>query len=227
MRFFTLHSSEIKSTSSWRDMRPTPASCREVQMHKNTLTFRHGDDVTWCFFSPVHVWADQISLMGFTKYLGGEENSVVPPERLDIIDDMNQPLSHYFINSSHNTYLTGTRMHSHRHKYGNKCTHVTTVYVFPFSGSVDRPVISRDVQTGVADRMPLYRAGLLEGPTKWRRANHHARFYHDNWDILQGAFMAPNLPLFCKFSWTKYSNFNRNHCNFARFLCENFAKGSS
>uniref|UniRef100_A0A672QF05 1-phosphatidylinositol 4,5-bisphosphate phosphodiesterase n=1 Tax=Sinocyclocheilus grahami TaxID=75366 RepID=A0A672QF05_SINGR len=49
---------------------------------------------------------DQISLMGFAKYLGGEENSVVPPERLDLIDDMNQPLSHYFINSSHNTYLT-------------------------------------------------------------------------------------------------------------------------
>uniref|UniRef100_A0A674CDA9 1-phosphatidylinositol 4,5-bisphosphate phosphodiesterase n=1 Tax=Salmo trutta TaxID=8032 RepID=A0A674CDA9_SALTR len=49
---------------------------------------------------------DQISLMGFSKYLGGEENTIVPPERLDIIDDMNQPLSHYFINSSHNTYLT-------------------------------------------------------------------------------------------------------------------------
>uniref|UniRef100_A0A673LLE0 Phosphoinositide phospholipase C n=1 Tax=Sinocyclocheilus rhinocerous TaxID=307959 RepID=A0A673LLE0_9TELE len=49
---------------------------------------------------------DQISLMSFAKYLGGEENSLVPPERLDIIDDMNQPLSHYFINSSHNTYLT-------------------------------------------------------------------------------------------------------------------------
>ncbi|XP_056099516.1 1-phosphatidylinositol 4,5-bisphosphate phosphodiesterase beta-3 isoform X2 [Rhinichthys klamathensis goyatoka] len=49
---------------------------------------------------------DQISLMAFAKYLGGDENSVVPSERLDIIDDMNQPLSHYFINSSHNTYLT-------------------------------------------------------------------------------------------------------------------------
>ncbi|XP_077356142.1 1-phosphatidylinositol 4,5-bisphosphate phosphodiesterase beta-3 [Festucalex cinctus] len=49
---------------------------------------------------------DQISLQAFTSYLGGEENSIVPPERLDIIDDMNQPLSHYFINSSHNTYLT-------------------------------------------------------------------------------------------------------------------------
>nr|XP_046236301.1 1-phosphatidylinositol 4,5-bisphosphate phosphodiesterase beta-3 [Scatophagus argus] len=49
---------------------------------------------------------DQISLQAFTRYLGGEENTIVPPERLDIIDDMNQPLSHYFINSSHNTYLT-------------------------------------------------------------------------------------------------------------------------
>uniref|UniRef100_A0A3P8WLT2 Phosphoinositide phospholipase C n=1 Tax=Cynoglossus semilaevis TaxID=244447 RepID=A0A3P8WLT2_CYNSE len=49
---------------------------------------------------------DQISLQAFSRYMGGEENSIVPPERLDIIDDMNQPLSHYFINSSHNTYLT-------------------------------------------------------------------------------------------------------------------------
>uniref|UniRef100_A0A7N6BLV7 Phosphoinositide phospholipase C n=1 Tax=Anabas testudineus TaxID=64144 RepID=A0A7N6BLV7_ANATE len=49
---------------------------------------------------------DQISLQGFSRYLEGEENTIVPPERLDIIDDMNQPLSHYFINSSHNTYLT-------------------------------------------------------------------------------------------------------------------------
>uniref|UniRef100_A0AAR2L3D1 Phosphoinositide phospholipase C n=1 Tax=Pygocentrus nattereri TaxID=42514 RepID=A0AAR2L3D1_PYGNA len=49
---------------------------------------------------------DQISLMTFSKYLGGDENAVVPSERFDIMDDMNQPLSHYFINSSHNTYLT-------------------------------------------------------------------------------------------------------------------------
>uniref|UniRef100_A0A7N9AV74 1-phosphatidylinositol 4,5-bisphosphate phosphodiesterase n=1 Tax=Mastacembelus armatus TaxID=205130 RepID=A0A7N9AV74_9TELE len=49
---------------------------------------------------------DQISLQAFSRYLGGEENGIVPPERLDVLDDMNQPLSHYFINSSHNTYLT-------------------------------------------------------------------------------------------------------------------------
>ncbi|XP_035264210.1 1-phosphatidylinositol 4,5-bisphosphate phosphodiesterase beta-3 [Anguilla anguilla] len=49
---------------------------------------------------------DQIPLLCFSRYLEGEDNSIVPPERLDIIDDMTQPLSHYFINSSHNTYLT-------------------------------------------------------------------------------------------------------------------------
>lgn len=57
--------------------------------------------------------ADQISLQAFSRYLGGEENTIVPPERLDIIDDMNQPLSHYFINSSHNTYLTGVTCKRH------------------------------------------------------------------------------------------------------------------
>lgn len=49
----------------------------------------------------------QISVDGFMRYLNGEENGVVPPEKLDLNEDMSQPLSHYFINSSHNTYLTG------------------------------------------------------------------------------------------------------------------------
>ena len=49
----------------------------------------------------------QISVDGFMRYLSGEENGVVSPEKLDLNEDMSQPLSHYFINSSHNTYLTG------------------------------------------------------------------------------------------------------------------------
>lgn len=46
---------------------------------------------------------------GFSRYLGGEENGILPPEALDLSMDMTQPLSAYFINSSHNTYLTGKR----------------------------------------------------------------------------------------------------------------------
>ena len=40
-------------------------------------------------------------------YLMSDDNGVIPPEKYDLSDDMEQPLSHYFINSSHNTYLTG------------------------------------------------------------------------------------------------------------------------
>ncbi|KAE8600889.1 hypothetical protein XENTR_v10013440 [Xenopus tropicalis] len=52
----------------------------------------------------------QISVEGFMNYLSGEENGVVPPEKLDLNEDMSQPVSHYFINSSHNTYLTAGQL---------------------------------------------------------------------------------------------------------------------
>ncbi|XP_034619997.1 1-phosphatidylinositol 4,5-bisphosphate phosphodiesterase beta-1 [Trachemys scripta elegans] len=52
----------------------------------------------------------QISVDGFMRYLSGEENGVVPPEKLDLNEDMSQPLSHYLINSSHNTYLTAGQL---------------------------------------------------------------------------------------------------------------------
>ncbi|KAM8946595.1 1-phosphatidylinositol 4,5-bisphosphate phosphodiesterase beta-1 isoform 2-T2 [Pelodytes ibericus] len=51
-----------------------------------------------------------MSVEGFMSYLSGEENGVVPPEKLDLNEDMSQPLSHYFINSSHNTYLTAGQL---------------------------------------------------------------------------------------------------------------------
>uniref|UniRef100_A0A8C7J9F7 Phosphoinositide phospholipase C n=1 Tax=Oncorhynchus kisutch TaxID=8019 RepID=A0A8C7J9F7_ONCKI len=52
----------------------------------------------------------QISVEGFAKYLSSEENSIIPPEKLDQSEDMTLPLSHYFINSSHNTYLTAGQL---------------------------------------------------------------------------------------------------------------------
>ncbi|XP_051954688.1 1-phosphatidylinositol 4,5-bisphosphate phosphodiesterase beta-1-like isoform X1 [Xyrauchen texanus] len=52
----------------------------------------------------------QISVEGFARYLNGEENSIIPPEKLDQSEDMTLSLSHYFINSSHNTYLTAGQL---------------------------------------------------------------------------------------------------------------------
>jgi len=48
-----------------------------------------------------------LSAEGFLRYLLSNENAIVPPDKLDLNEDMSHPLSHYFINSSHNTYLTG------------------------------------------------------------------------------------------------------------------------
>lgn len=48
-----------------------------------------------------------MSFDGFLKYLMSADNPIVSPTTLELNNDMDQPLSHYFINSSHNTYLTG------------------------------------------------------------------------------------------------------------------------
>ena len=47
---------------------------------------------------------------GFTAYLLSSENSMIKKEHLDIFQNMDQPLSHYFISSSHNTYLEGAQV---------------------------------------------------------------------------------------------------------------------
>uniref|UniRef100_T1J5Z0 1-phosphatidylinositol 4,5-bisphosphate phosphodiesterase n=1 Tax=Strigamia maritima TaxID=126957 RepID=T1J5Z0_STRMM len=51
-----------------------------------------------------------LSADGFMRYLMSDDNAIVAPEKVDLNADMNQPLSHYFINSSHNTYLTGHQL---------------------------------------------------------------------------------------------------------------------
>ncbi|XP_032385919.1 1-phosphatidylinositol 4,5-bisphosphate phosphodiesterase delta-4 isoform X2 [Etheostoma spectabile] len=46
-----------------------------------------------------------MSFEGFQMYLCSQEGSIFNPEHQDLYQDMSQPLSHYFISSSHNTYL--------------------------------------------------------------------------------------------------------------------------
>ena len=44
------------------------------------------------------------------SFLRSKDNSAINPEHETVFQDMTQPLSHYFINSSHNTYLEGDQL---------------------------------------------------------------------------------------------------------------------
>lgn len=54
-----------------------------------------------------HQQRSQLTFDGFLRFLMSEDNPIVAANKLELCDDMEQPLAHYFINSSHNTYLTG------------------------------------------------------------------------------------------------------------------------
>uniref|UniRef100_A0A673TA36 Phosphoinositide phospholipase C n=1 Tax=Suricata suricatta TaxID=37032 RepID=A0A673TA36_SURSU len=51
-----------------------------------------------------------LSLDGFLSYLCSKDGDIFNPARLPIHQDMTQPLTHYYINSSHNTYLVGDQL---------------------------------------------------------------------------------------------------------------------
>ena len=49
-------------------------------------------------------------LSGFLWYLMSDDNLIMSSDRLYKMDNMELPLSHYFVASSHNTYLTGHQL---------------------------------------------------------------------------------------------------------------------
>jgi phosphatidylinositol phospholipase C beta len=61
----------------------------------------------------------KMSTDGFLRFLMSDENSPVFLDRTELHQDMDFPLCHYYINSSHNTYLLGRQ-------YGGKSS--TEIY---------------------------------------------------------------------------------------------------
>ncbi|KAK6324110.1 hypothetical protein J4Q44_G00064490 [Coregonus suidteri] len=85
-----------------------------------------------------------LSLDGFTRYLTSLECHLFEPEHSQVCQDMSQPLSHYYINSSHNTYLiedqfrgpTGITGYIRALKMGCRCVEVDV-----WDGPDDEPVV--------------------------------------------------------------------------------------
>uniref|UniRef100_A0A803TMU5 Phosphoinositide phospholipase C n=1 Tax=Anolis carolinensis TaxID=28377 RepID=A0A803TMU5_ANOCA len=53
-----------------------------------------------------------LGIDGFTNYMRSPAGDIFNPEHYHVNQDMTQPLSHYFITSSHNTYLMGDQLMS-------------------------------------------------------------------------------------------------------------------
>eukprot|EP01122_Echinamoeba_exundans_P010575 TRINITY_DN3985_c0_g1_i2.p1 TRINITY_DN3985_c0_g1~~TRINITY_DN3985_c0_g1_i2.p1 ORF type:complete len:465 (+),score=108.48 TRINITY_DN3985_c0_g1_i2:857-2251(+) len=54
-----------------------------------------------------------LSMYGFANYLANpKKNPLLDPSKSVVYQDMTQPLPHYWINSSHNTYLSGDQLKS-------------------------------------------------------------------------------------------------------------------
>ncbi|KRZ40365.1 1-phosphatidylinositol 4,5-bisphosphate phosphodiesterase beta-4, partial [Trichinella pseudospiralis] len=54
-----------------------------------------------------HVNQERLYYDGFLRFMMSEDNAPMLYDRIELNQDMDQPLSDYLINSSHNTYLTG------------------------------------------------------------------------------------------------------------------------
>ncbi|KRY43410.1 1-phosphatidylinositol 4,5-bisphosphate phosphodiesterase beta-4 [Trichinella spiralis] len=54
-----------------------------------------------------HVNQEKLYYDGFLRFMMSEDNAPMLYDRIELNQDMDQPLSDYLINSSHNTYLTG------------------------------------------------------------------------------------------------------------------------
>ncbi|XP_032210701.1 1-phosphatidylinositol 4,5-bisphosphate phosphodiesterase delta-4 isoform X1 [Mustela erminea] len=54
-----------------------------------------------------------LSMDGFLNYLCSKDGDIFNPTCLPVYQDMTQPLNHYYINSSHNTYLVGDQLYGH------------------------------------------------------------------------------------------------------------------
>lgn len=58
------------------------------------------------YFPPAAQKNQLMTQNGFTMYMLSQENDVFNPDHGRVHQDMSHPLAHYFISSSHNTYLT-------------------------------------------------------------------------------------------------------------------------
>ncbi|KAF7658139.1 hypothetical protein LDENG_00016650 [Lucifuga dentata] len=85
-----------------------------LEQQEGERSAQHAKELIVCY-EPSETAKKQgaMSLDGFQMYLCSQDGSIFKPEHLHLYQDMSQPLSHYFISSSHNTYLMEDQLRGH------------------------------------------------------------------------------------------------------------------
>ncbi|XP_018417886.1 PREDICTED: 1-phosphatidylinositol 4,5-bisphosphate phosphodiesterase zeta-1 [Nanorana parkeri] len=81
---------------------------------------------------------------GFVRFMRSDETHIFRPSCTEIYQDMNQPLTNYFISTSHNTYLVGNQLvgESHLSAYSNALMRgCRCVEIDCWDGVDDEPVV--------------------------------------------------------------------------------------
>nr|XP_056721297.1 1-phosphatidylinositol 4,5-bisphosphate phosphodiesterase eta-2 isoform X2 [Euleptes europaea] len=85
----------------------------EVEQKMNNVTREHCLEIINQFEPcPESKHQGALGIDGFTNYMRSPAGDIFNPEHNQVNQDMTRPLSHYFITSSHNTYLMGDQLMS-------------------------------------------------------------------------------------------------------------------
>ncbi|KAF6718490.1 1-phosphatidylinositol 4,5-bisphosphate phosphodiesterase beta-4 [Oryzias melastigma] len=145
----------------------------------------------------------RMSSDGFCRYLMSDENAPVFLDRLELYQEMDQPLAHYFISSSHNTYLTGRQfggkssVEMYRQVLLSGCRCLRVPSGLPFPPSLDG---------GFIGSVPQMCGVRLLGRQRRRPGTHH--YSRQGHDVIQAiketAFVTSDYPVILSFE---------NHCS--------------
>ena len=106
-----IHSIFRKNSPQKRFMEKADLQKFLSEMQKEGDVARISDNIFATFILDSQLRKDRLYFGAFLSFILSAENSIIDPSRArKVYQDMSLPLTSYFMNSSHNTYLVGDQL---------------------------------------------------------------------------------------------------------------------